>query len=106
MNAMTKAKYETARAEVGMNAFADASIAGKSFMDCTRAEEAALAEFDAAYAFAASNAKNDFYTVCADLFRSPSAILAGMAAVADGSPAYWKRAAAVARANFAAYIAA
>lgn len=95
---------EAARNEVATNAFTDAALAGKSFMECSAAEEAALAEFDAAQTAVASNAEFDFYKFCADSFTSPSAILAGMGAVADGSAAYWRRAAAVARANFAVRI--
>jgi hypothetical protein len=103
---MKKAQYEARRSEVAMNAFVNASLEGKGFMDCSRAEDAALAEFDAAYAAAASNAKSDFYYACADAFASPSAILTEMSAENDESPAYYKRAAAVVRAKFAAYMAA
>lgn len=62
---MNKAQFEARRAEVAMNAFVDASVEGKSFMDCSRAEDAALAEFDAAYAAAAGKWSVTVNPLCA-----------------------------------------
>lgn len=105
MKAVTKERFEEIRANAMLEATADVSIAGGTWAEMEAASAAAKARIEADYRIEAGAAEYEFRLFCEE---GPGArvadVLAGMGVENDGSPAFWKRAAAAARLSRAAWL--